>query len=147
MKKYYPHSELFLEKVREANAFLMELSCTEFKEEDEWEISLTYKNDDISVRHYFGDRDMLYNTVVGIAKYNFNEYALWEWISALGVVLSDKITDNTITDVESLKSLIENSALCLKMNIDLLLSSDQTIINAMDKARDKVREEWDKQWE
>ncbi len=143
MKKYYPHSELFIKEVKKANSFLKSLQCSEGTKETEWQVSVEYENDDIIVIYTFGDKDMLFNTIVGTANTKYNKYGLWEWISALGVSWPDKISDNLLDTPNALKKLISNSALCLRENIELILSSDQSVIDKMDIARGKVQEEWD----
>jgi len=138
--------QFFFDQVHKANGFLVDAGCEETDEQSEWQISVEYENELIRVRHTFGDRDSLFNTIIRLKEEENREYGLWEFLDAMGKRTEKKITDNLISDEGALFAVIQNSADHLKENLDLIIHHDEKVLVSMDSARDKVRKAWEAKW-
>jgi hypothetical protein len=142
MEAYYPFGDFFIKEAKKANSFLSKYSCNENVHIGEWEVSITYKNEDFIIKHSFGDKETYFNTLVGIAQFNFQKYGLWEWIAALKIDWPIAITGDFIGSENELGQLIQSSAKCLEENLSLIVSVKKPTIKLMDEAREETSKDW-----
>ena len=142
MKTYYPFGDFFIKEVRKANSFLSNYDCTENVYKGTWEVSITYECKDFIIKHSFGDREIYFNTLVGISRFDFKRYGLWEWNTALKVDWPNAITGQFIGSEEDLGRLIKSSAKCFEENSRQIIRAKKRTIKFMEKAREEVLKKW-----
>lgn len=107
---------------------------------------MEYESESIKIKYTFGDRDSHFNTTIRLKEKENREYGLWEWVDALGSATEKEITGNLVSVEAKLETLIQNSADCLKANLDQILKHDKKVLEFMDSARDEVRKAWEAKW-
>ena len=146
MKRYYPFGDFFIKETKIANSFLSKYSSNEKVHIGSWEVSITYSNEEFFIKHSFGDKEIYFNTLVGIARFDFKRYGLWEWIAALKINWPTAITDTLVGSdddgKEYLGQLINSSSKCLEENLGRIVSAKKPIIKLMDEARETTLKEW-----
>ena len=139
----FPLTEYFYNVTKEAYSFLENRGCVQYEEEADWEVDLVYESDNLTVTHSYGDREMLFNTVIRVKPRDPYGYALWEWVNVLEYKPQGKISDNLISDEKHLEALVKTSADCLQKILDQIINAGPEKLNALEAARNKVRKEWE----
>jgi len=144
-KRYYPYGDYFLEEVQLANKFLIELSCDIETSLSRWTASVEYRNDELLVKHQFGDREIFFESYIGTARCGFKKYGLWEWKDALGKEWPDEIAGTIVLDgidqKAQLKKLIYSSANFIQANLNEIIFVKRKVKRKLKQNRKKRIEE------
>jgi hypothetical protein len=145
IRRYYPYGDYFVEEVQKANQFLLDINCKMEVALSEWQASVKYRNDDLLVIHQFGDREIVFESIIGTARCGYKKYGLWEWKDALGDAwptdISSTIVCDGIDQKNKLRELIISSANFIQANLDEIINTKRKVKRNLERNRKKRVEE------